>query len=244
MRIVGIDTATSAASVALIDQGQLIAERTYAGHDCIGVGKERNGKGNHAETLLPLIESLFESTQTSLEDISGLALSIGPGSFTGLRIGLSTVKGLAYGWQIPVVGVSTLWAHAARVTDYEGLICALLDARKEEFYAALFQRSAEVVHRVTEDTLGSAATVTEMIRRFQNDAPCLLAGDGADVYKRFLSDFGGVRLLEAAACPTVAAAVARLSEERFRSNEVDDVGALTPVYIRRSEAEFKRGSLL
>lgn len=242
MRIVGIDTATSTASVALIDKGRLISEKTYPGRDCIGDGKGRNGKGNHAETLLSLIELLFEGTGTSLQDISGLALSIGPGSFTGLRIGLSTVKGLAYGWQIPVVGVSTLWAHAARVPDYEGLICALLDARKDEFYAALFQRTGGIVHRVTEDTLGSAATITETIRGFQKGAPCLLVGDGAKIYQ--LSDLAGVRLLERADCPTVAAAVARLSEDRFRSKEVDDLGSLTPVYIRPSEAEFKRGTSL
>ena len=244
MRIVGIDTATSSASVALIDSGRLISEKTYPDRKGLGARSGRNGKGNHAETLLPLIESLFEGTETSLPDVSGLALSIGPGSFTGLRVGLSTVKGLAYGWQIPVVGVSTLWAHAARVSDYEGLICALLDARKDELYAALFRRTGEVVQRVTKDTLGSATTVTEMIRGFQRGAPCLLVGDGAEVYERFPSDLAGVRLFDEADGPTVAATVARLSEARFRSKEVDDLGALSPVYIRPSEAEFKRKSLL
>lgn len=242
MRIVGIDTATSIASAALIDNGWVIAEKTYPGGDGRGAGSGHNGKGNHAETLLPLIELLFEGTETSLEDVSGLALSIGPGSFTGLRIGLSTVKGLAYGWHIPVVGVSTLSAHAARVTDYEGLICAVLDARKGEFYAALFFRTGEIIQRLTDDTLGSAAALTEMIRGSQKGASCLLVGDGAEVYRRFLLDLAGFHLFEASDCPTVAAAVARLSEARFRSKEVDDLGALTPIYIRPSEAEFKRKS--
>ena len=240
MRIVGIDTATSIASVALIDNGRLIAEKAYPDRGGLGAGSGRNGKGNHAETLLLLIESLFEGSETSLPEVSGLALSIGPGSFTGLRVGLSTVKGLAYGGQIPIVGVSTLWAHAARVSEYEGLICALLDARKDELYAALFRRTGEVVQRVTEDTLGSATTVTEMIRSFQKGAPCLLVGEGAEVYEHLPSDLAGVRWFEGADGPTVAAAVARLSEARFRSKEVDDLGALTPVYIRPSEAEFKR----
>jgi tRNA threonylcarbamoyladenosine biosynthesis protein TsaB len=241
MRIVGIDTATSSASVALIDEGRLISEKTYP-RDGFVAGKERNGKGNHAETLLPLIESLFEGTGTSLQDIAGLALSIGPGSFTGLRIGLSTVKGLAYGWEIPVVGVSTLWAHAARVVDYEGLICAVLDARKDELYAAVFQKNGATLDRVTEDILASAAKVTEIIRGCQRDARCLLVGDGVEICNRLSSGLAGVRLFEAADGPTVATAVARLSEGRFRSNDIDDLGALTPVYIRPSEAEFKRES--
>jgi tRNA threonylcarbamoyladenosine biosynthesis protein TsaB len=119
-----------------------------------------------------------------------------------------------------------------------------LDARKGEFYAALFRRTGEAVQRVTRDTLGSATTVTEMIRGFQKGAPCLLVGESAEIYEPFTSDLAGVRLFEGANCPTVAASVARLSEARFRSKEVDDLGALAPVYIRPSEAEFKRKSSL
>ncbi len=240
MRIVGIDTATSSASVALIEEGRLISEKAYP-RDGLVTAKAGNGNGNHAETLLPLIESLFEGTKTLLQDIAGLALSIGPGSFTGLRIGLSTVKGLAYGWQIPVVGVSTLLAYAARAVEYEGLICAILDARKDELYAAMFQKSGATLDRLTEDILASAAKVTEMIRGCQRDAPCLLVGDRAEICNRLSSGLAGVRLLVAPDSPTVATAVARLSEDRFRCNDVDDLGALTPVYIRPSEAELKRG---
>jgi tRNA threonylcarbamoyladenosine biosynthesis protein TsaB len=239
MRIVGIDTASATASVALIDGGRLISEQSYPGDQLAGVGKRRHSKGNHAEILLPLIESLLESTKTAIEDVEGLALTIGPGSFTGLRIGLSTVKGLAYGWQVPVVGVSTLWAHAARVTDYEGLICALLDARKNEFYAALFHRIGEAVHRVTEDTLGSLVKVTEMIRGCRKNAPCLLVGEGVEACDHFVSEVKGAVWLQTEDWPTVATAVARLAEDRFRTHDVDDLSALTPVYVHPAEAEFK-----
>jgi tRNA threonylcarbamoyladenosine biosynthesis protein TsaB len=244
MRVIGIDTASGAASVALVENGLLVSERTDSRCEFAGSANRRNSKSNHAETLLPSIELLFESTGFSLQDITGLALSIGPGSFTGLRIGLSTVKGLAYGWQIPVVGVSTLLAHAARVTDYDGMICALLDARKNEVYAAVFQKTGDVLDRVTEDTVGSAVKTIEMVRGFQKGVPCLFVGDGAEVYKHWLLDFPGICLAETTNSPTVAATVARLSEARFRSNRVDDLGTLTPVYLRPSEAEFKRQSLL
>jgi tRNA threonylcarbamoyladenosine biosynthesis protein TsaB len=153
--------------VALVENGLLLAEKTDLHCESTSDAIRRGSKSNRAETLLPLIELLFETTGVLLQDITGFALSIGPGSFTGLRIGLSTVKGLAYGWQIPVVGVSTLFAHAARVTDYGGLICALLDARKNEVYAAVFRKSTDVITRLTEDTVASAANVVEMVRGFQ-----------------------------------------------------------------------------
>src|SRR5215475_3559618 len=176
MKVIGIDAASGAASVALVENGLLLSEKTELFSNFPSGTVRHSSKGNRAETLLPLIELLFESTGVSLQNITGFALSIGPGSFTGLRIGLSTVKGLAYGWQIPVVGVSTLFAHAARVTDYEGLICALLDARKNEVYAAVFRKTADIVNRVTEDVVASAANVVEMVRGLQRGSPCLFVG--------------------------------------------------------------------
>jgi tRNA threonylcarbamoyladenosine biosynthesis protein TsaB len=245
MRVVGIDTATSTASVALIEDGRLISEIIHPAHASVGNANRVNNRGNHAETILPLLETLFAGSEVSLRDIHGLALSIGPGSFTGLRIGLSTVKGLAYGWRLPVVGVSTLLAHAARVTDYNGLICALLDARKSEVYAALFEKTDCVFKRLTQDTVSSIADAVTRVGNLQAGAPCLFVGVGAHIHRRLLLDLPGARVLSEAtqlSSPTVAAAVARLSERQFRSNEVEDLGALTPVYIRPPEAEFKRRS--
>jgi tRNA threonylcarbamoyladenosine biosynthesis protein TsaB len=244
MRIIGIDTATTTASVALVDNGLVISEKSSSGRAPASNGHGPNGKSNHAETILPLLESLFESTGLSLQDINGLAFSIGPGSFTGLRIGLSTVKGLVYGSQLPVVGVSTLLAQAARITDYNGLICVLLDARKNEVYAALFDKEGDALDRLSQDSVTSAAGIIEIIRPLANDAPFLMVGDGAAVYKQsLLQQFGDRALFQAGDFSlSAAAAVARLSEQRFRSNDVDDLGSLTPVYLRRSEAELKRSA--
>ena len=243
MRVIGIDTASATASVAVVEDGLLLSEKTDLCCDSTNDAIRRPSKSNHAETIVPLIELLFESTGLSLQDVAGFALSNGPGSFTGLRIGLSTVKGLAYGSKIPVVAISTLFAHAARVTDYDGLICAFLDARKNEVYAAVFQKTGEVINRVTEDAVASAASVIETVRGLQRGRPCLFVGDGATVYKKLLWDLPGIRLHDATTDLTIAATVARLAEDRFRSNEVDDLGTLTPVYIRPSEAEFKKTKL-
>jgi tRNA threonylcarbamoyladenosine biosynthesis protein TsaB len=238
MRIIGIDTATTVASVALVDNGLVISEKSHPSRETASDGDRHISKSNHAETILPLLESLLESSGMSLQAISGLAVSIGPGSFTGLRIGLSTVKGLAYGWRIPVVGVSTLLAQAARVTYYDGLICTLLDARKNEVYAALFEKSGDSVRRISEDTVASAATIIEIIRPL---TPCLMVGDGAAVHEQLLlQQLGDAALFQVGDFSlSIGATVARLSEHRFRANDVDDLGSLTPVYLRRAEAEFK-----
>lgn len=242
MRVVGLDTASEMASVALVENGLLIAEKTYPDPEATGGVNARTARGRHAEVLLPLIAFLFETTTVALQDVTGFAVSIGPGSFTGLRIGLSTVKGLAYSSGVPVVGVSTLFAYAARVKDYDGFICPILDARKNQIYAALFRKIGESMDRLTQDSLTSLATVIETINELENGASCLFVGDGVAVHERLLLQGLGNRVLFEASHShsTVAASVARLSENRFRSNDVDDLASLIPVYLRPAEAEFKR----
>src|SRR5207249_10944361 len=186
MRILGVDTATSTASVALIEDGRLVAEEVHSSRGSANQSQTVNSRANHAEIILPLIEAALRKAAASLRDLSDLAVSIGPGSFTGLRIGLSTVKGIAYGWGIPVVGVSTLLANAARVTDFEGLICSFLDARKKQVYAALFRRCGENFARVSEDSVHDPAEVVDLVRKFKNGAPCLFIGDGTITYQKLL----------------------------------------------------------
>ncbi|HEY3166171.1 MAG TPA: tRNA (adenosine(37)-N6)-threonylcarbamoyltransferase complex dimerization subunit type 1 TsaB, partial [Candidatus Binatia bacterium] len=140
MRILGIDTATAAASVALIEDGKLVAEEIQSKTGKSSDREMGQRRGNHAEIVLPLIQSVLGKTRTTAADLSGIGISIGPGSFTGLRIGLATAKGIAYECGLPLVGVSTLQANAARVTGFDGIVCSLLDARKSEVYFALFRR--------------------------------------------------------------------------------------------------------
>lgn len=244
MRILGVDTATSTASVALIDNGQLVAEQTSLLQYPVGKGASPSARTNHAEIILPLIESLLKQAQCDLQQMSGLALSIGPGSFTGLRIGLSTIKGLAYGCSIPVVGVSTLLANAARVTNYEGLICSFLNARKNEVYGSLFRKNGDVLDRITEDLVAPAKTILEIVRSIDGAEPCMFLGDGAMAYGDLIAQSMGAR---ASPCsgefyPSVASAVARLSAGRFRCNDVDSIGALAPTYLRAPAYEFKAQS--
>ncbi len=242
MRILGIDTATSTASVALVENGTIIADKRYLQTSCSLASKSGQPAAGHAEIILLLIESILVAARCSVTNLDGIAVSIGPGSFTGLRIGLSTVKGLAYGRQCPVVGVSTLWANAARVTDFAGIVCSLLDARKKEVYVSFFRRSREALARLTEDTLAPLSVAIEQARHLAGAAPCLFVGEGAKVYEDALNaSFANNGLCCAGdRYPSLASAVARLGEKRLRVSDGDVLSAMAPVYLRLSEAEVKR----
>ena len=242
MMILGIDTATATASVALVEEGRVIAEEVRSAPRQSGPHPS-GGRGNHAEILLPLIGMVLAKAGVLLPEISAFAVSIGPGSFTGLRIGLSTVKGLAYGWEVPVVGVPTLLAVAARVTGWDGLVCPLLDARKKEVYAALFRKEAETLERLSEDLVCAPEKVLCQLESLADGAPCLFVGEGAKVYESLIATFLGDRGFSTLgeSYPSVAYAVARLGEEKLSRQEFDSPGSLVPLYLRPSEAELKKG---
>jgi tRNA threonylcarbamoyladenosine biosynthesis protein TsaB len=245
MRVLGIDTATSTASVALVEDDQLIGEEI-----CDDLSASKNGtlphvKGNRAEVILPLIESTLSKTRITVADLSGIAISIGPGSFTGLRIGLATVKGVAYDLGLPVVGVSTLLANAARVTGFDGLLCSLLDARKGEVYFVLFNRSGEILSQLNAEAVASIADAMDSIsenHHSSDGASLLFVGDGVKVHEKLIrSHFGTkARLSTGEDYRSVASQVAQLACRRILGQSADDVGTLVPVYLRRSTAEDKK----
>ena len=198
-----------------------------------------HSRNNHAAILLPLIDSALGGAALTLSDISGFAVAIGPGSFTGLRIGLSTVQGLSYGSGTSVIGVSTLHAIAARINDFNGIICAILDARKKELYGALFRRSACSLKRLTDDAVMSFEQLGELFRECNPAQPILLTGDGTITYGESLvvSLGGQVRVCQNETAPTVAAAVALLGEAHVARGAALPQASLSPLYVRRAEAE-------
>jgi tRNA threonylcarbamoyladenosine biosynthesis protein TsaB len=243
MIILGLDTATPTASVALVTDGKLVAEEFYGKSRKLELSPRSQAKGNHAEIVLPLIQSILDQGHISLSSLSGLGVSIGPGSFTGLRIALATVKGIAYDWGLPVVGVSTLQANAARVKGHEGVICSLLDARKQEVYAATFRRQGHALTPLSEERVCSIATAIESLRQVGEASP-LVIGDGAKAYEPLLlKAFGAsIRISAGDEFGSVAAQVAALSWRRFADHGSDDLASLVPLYLRSSEAENKRAA--
>ena len=147
MKILAVDSTATAASVAITENGELLAEYTVL-----------NGN-THSETLLPMVESALRVFGLSVAEIDIFALSEGPGSFTGVRIGAATVKGLAFGTEKPCVGVSTLEALAYNLVGYRGLICPVMNARRSQVYTALFRSDGERLERLTED---SAMAISEL----------------------------------------------------------------------------------
>jgi tRNA threonylcarbamoyladenosine biosynthesis protein TsaB len=193
---------------------------------------------NHAETLLPLLAGTLEKAGVTLNEVSGLGVSIGPGSFTGLRVALSTVKGLSYAAGQPVVGVPTLDALARTVCDREGLICPLLDARKAEVYVALFRRyGAGSVEKLSADLVLPPGEFLEQITE-----PCTFLGDGAERYADLIRERcpAEARVLPFASFHPRGSMIATMAWERLRRGEHDDLRSLVPAYVRPPEAVVKR----
>ncbi|MEO6164218.1 MAG: tRNA (adenosine(37)-N6)-threonylcarbamoyltransferase complex dimerization subunit type 1 TsaB [Candidatus Binatia bacterium] len=223
MRILGVDTSTTTASVALIDGGETSIGFTSA-------------RGNHSETVLPLIQAVLDKADCQLADLAAIAIAIGPGSFTGLRIGLALIKGLAYRGNLPVIGVSSLEAQAARVRELAGLICPLLDARKQEVYAAVFERRDGILLRRMADRACAITSIATLFDPASAAPPIAFVGAGAERYREeLLRMFNGrARLIGEANAESAAHAVARLALGRFADASRGDLGQLVPFYLSAS----------
>lgn len=221
--LLGIETATFCGGVALLGADRLLGSRTL------------NSPATHSGRLLAAIEGLLAETGRDLHDLTGLAVSIGPGSFTGVRIGLSAAKGLAVALNLPMVGVSTLEALALRAGRDNRLICPVLDARRKEVFAAAYRWAAQAdVPRLV--IAPAAAPIEDFLRRLRGR--CLLLGDGALRYRPAIESHLGERASFAPAHRMLPSAeeVAWLGQRRFARGEADDPAQLEPVYIRPSDA--------
>jgi tRNA threonylcarbamoyladenosine biosynthesis protein TsaB len=229
MRILALDTATESCSVAIVEDQTLLAEVTEA------------NRQTHARYLMDLIRTALLMARVELKDIEGIAVSRGPGSFTGLRIGIGTAKGLAEALGKPLVGVSSLKALALQAGVVSQLIFALIDARRGEVYYAAYHQEHGSLVDVVEESVGPPAAALEKVV-----APCLFIGNGAMRYKSFFAGRLGAMPGVAWAPENIirAAAVARLGHERLCNGDFDDVAAFAPLYLRPSDAQvhcpFKR----
>lgn len=241
MRILGIDSAMQEASVALVEDGAILGEERHGNskRESRESGKRPN---NHAEILLPLIETLLAKNSTTLEQLAAIAVSIGPGSFTGLRIGLATAKGLAYGSGRRLVGVSTLLANARRIARGKALVGSVLDARKGEVYCALFRSMHGDLMRMTSDALMPVDTLIQLWKSHEpaSGEPFILIGEGAKVYERRFLDGLRVEIVSGSCLSSVASEVAKLGLEEAAHAGTREGVALAPVYLRPAAAEMER----
>lgn len=224
MKILAVDTATRTCSAAVMDGTVLLAELTVG-----------NGR-THSRHLMNLIDTVINLAGLKVEQLDGFAVCVGPGSFTGLRIGISTIKGLAYALHKPIVGISSLDALAWQCNQTSLLVCALIDARKQEVYSCRYRFADQEMMKEGIEQVASPADTLRGIRE-----PSLFVGNGALLYRALISsELGELAFFADDSRHLIrAATIAGLSLGRIEQKSTADIKLLVPQYIRKSDAELK-----
>ena len=227
MLVLGIDTSAVTCAIALLENETLLAQET------VMAGKA------HSEVIMVAIDHILQITHKKISDVELIAVSEGPGSFTGVRIGVSVVKGLAFGDRIPTVGVSTLAALAHNLVGMNGLICAVMDARRGQVYHACFQCNNGCIERLTPDDLLPLEQVAAQLA--DRDGPIWLVGDGYGVAKQAIQN---QRIMDTP--PLLRGqngySVGLLGYRTYCADREMDASAAArmPRYLRASQAERER----
>lgn len=223
MNILALESSAKAASVAYLKDGELIAQYYQAS----GL--------THSRTLLAMAEDMLKNLNKTVSDMDGIAVASGPGSFTGIRIGVAAVKGLAWGADKPVCGVSTLHAMAHHCADSRYIICPVMDARRNEVYNGLFQFENGNIVRLTNDRAISLEKLSEEAKI--SEKTFFLVGDGAELCYNYFSECGISCVLAPANIRLQSAWGVGKAAESISFTSVDD---LIPNYLRLSQAERER----
>ncbi|NLN07428.1 MAG: tRNA (adenosine(37)-N6)-threonylcarbamoyltransferase complex dimerization subunit type 1 TsaB [Firmicutes bacterium] len=226
MFVLGIDTTTLVCSVAVVSENMVVAEYTL------------QVKKTHSQRLLPLIATMLADSGLTPAELDGVAVVAGPGSFTGVRIGIVTAKALGQALGIPLCGISTLEALAAQHPWFDGLVCPILDARRRQVYTALF-RGYGSLQRLAGDKAASLPAVLEKVEACGEKV--LFVGDAVPVYREFISGKLGEKacLMPPESVICRAATAARLGLEMLARGQAVSWRELAPRYLRQSEAEVK-----
>ena len=228
MKILAFDGTAKVATVAVTEDEKLL-----------GLYSIDNGL-TQSELLLPMAENLLSSLKLSFKDIDIFATSVGPGSFTGVRIGVSLVKGLAFGNNLPCVGVSTIEALAENLNGIKGIILPCMDARRNQVYSATFKFDGHKMERLTEDRAIALSDLAEELKAY-GDEKIYLCGDGYTVAKKALTA-AGIKICETPDLLILenAASVARVASRKYATGEIVSDSEIAPVYLRMPQAERER----
>ena len=227
MLILAFETSAKAASAALLEDGKLLAENY------------QNTGLTHSQTLMVMAENMLNQCGKAVTDVTAVAVAAGPGSFTGVRIGVAAAKGFAWGREVPCYGVSTLEAMALSLGTYQGYVCPVMDARRSQVYNALFYVNHGMLNRVTDDRAVSLEQLKQELLLLQE--PVFLVGDGSILtYKTLSAEIPGLVLPPEHRMHQRADGVALLAAQKIAAGEPGDGAALVPNYLRLSQAERER----
>lgn len=228
MKILGIDSSGMVASAAITADNILVAEFTV------------NNKQTHSQTLLPMIDQVIQMSGITLPEIDAIAIAAGPGSFTGLRIGASTAKGLGLALDKPIVSVPTLEGMAYRLAGSSGLVCPMMDARRNQVYTGIYRVSADSLDVVVEQKAVDVREILQELGEYRE--PVIFMGDGVPVYQGTIKECyqGEYQLAPVHLSRQSAAAVAALGEIYYRQGRIETAQEHRPVYLRKSQAEREK----
>ena len=227
MLILAFETSAKAASVALTENGRLLGE-SY-----------QNTGLTHSQTLMVMAEDALKQCGKTAADVEAVAVAAGPGSFTGVRIGVAAAKGFAWGKELPCYGVSTLEAMAESLGVFDGYVCPCMDARRAQVYNALFLAQGGKLTRITEDRAIALKDLKEELKNWGK--PVFLVGDGANLcYNTLADDVPALVLPPEHRLHQRAVGVAILAQRHFEQGITPNGGELTPNYLRLSQAEREK----
>ena len=231
MKILALETSAKSVSCAVVEHSAPLA----SAYQCTGL--------THSRTLLPMVDAMLKNAELTLEDIDAFAIAAGPGSFTGLRIGIAAVKGLAWAAEKPCLGVSTLEAMAENIAHMDGLIVGAMDARRSQVYNAIFEAKDGALTRLCADR---AIALADLADELAGEARRItVLGDGGTLCWRYLSEHGVPCSLAPAALLYQNAVGAALAAERaYARGEAVSAQELLPVYLRPAQAERLRSAAL
>lgn len=231
MRILAFESSAKAASVALLEDDRLLGEFFL------------NCGQTHSRTLMQMAQELLANCALTPADVTAVACAAGPGSFTGVRIGVAAAKGFAWGRELPCVGVSTLEAMAQQAAIFDGIICCAMDARRAQVYNALFSCEGGVLTRLTGDRAISLEELTQELKKLEKSK--IMVGDGAQLcYNTFGKNVSGCILAPEQTVMQRASGVALCARRMLLTGQTFDGAALEPNYLRLSQAERERNERL
>ncbi len=228
MKILALDSSGLVASVAIVTEDAVLAEYTV------------NYKKTHSQTLLPMLDEIVKMVELNLEEVDAIAIAAGPGSFTGLRIGSATAKGLGLALNKPIVAVPTLDGLAYNLYGTQRVLCPMMDARRNQVYTGLYEFAGKEFRVIKEQTAVAVEEILEEINRIGREVVFL--GDGTAVHEQLIREktkvdysFAPIHLNRQR-----AGAVGALGIEMFRKGQIETADCHAPVYLRLSQAERER----